>query len=306
MTNSRRTFIKQTSAVLAGATFLPSVSSMAQPVRSQKVGIQLFSLEKEMINDARGTLKSLKDSGYEFIEHSNYANRKFYDFTPKDFQSLVKDSGLALASGHVVLEPRHWIKKTNSFQKVWRQAIDDAAMAGQEFLVTPWLDKRFWTDESGLKEFLQVFNKCGELCRNSGIKFGYHNHDFEFTHHFRQQSLYDIILQETDPYLVTQQLDIGNMQHDKFAVTDLVNSCPGRFGMMHIKNIEHAESRHVMYQTAPLNAGVLDLEKILSVARKTGGTSEFILDQGHAPSTSATNSASVNLRFLKQIMPVID
>src|SRR5690625_7219278 len=57
---------------------------------------------------------------------------------------------------------------------------------------------------------MDIFNQCGELCQEYGMKFGYHNHDFEFYTKLDGEVMYDIILDNTDPNLVTQQMDIGN------------------------------------------------------------------------------------------------
>jgi sugar phosphate isomerase/epimerase len=43
------------------------------------------------------------------------------------------------------------------------------------------------------------------------MKFGYHNHDFEFSQKLDNETVYDIILKNTDPAAVMQQLDIGNL-----------------------------------------------------------------------------------------------
>ncbi len=46
---------------------------------------------------------------------------------------------------------------------------------------------------------MDVFNKSGELCKKSGMKFGYHNHAFEFSEKLDGKVVYDIMLQNTDP-----------------------------------------------------------------------------------------------------------
>src|SRR3712207_8589686 len=43
-----------------------------------------------------------------------------------------------------------------------------------------------------------LFNQCGELCKTHGMKFGYHNHDFEFNTRLDGKLLYDLILENTD------------------------------------------------------------------------------------------------------------
>ena len=42
MSKSRRTFIKQSGIILAGATFFPSLNLTASQVNAEKLAIQLF------------------------------------------------------------------------------------------------------------------------------------------------------------------------------------------------------------------------------------------------------------------------
>ena len=49
-----------------------------------------------------------------------------------------------------------------------------------------------------MKKMMEIFNKSGELCQQSGMKFGYHNHDFEFSEKLNGETIYDIIMQNTD------------------------------------------------------------------------------------------------------------
>ena len=87
-----------------------------------------------------------------------------------------------------------------------------------------------------LKRYMEVFNKSGELCKKSGMKFGYHNHAFEFSEKLDGKTVYDIMLQNTDPDLVIQQLDIGNLYNGGAKAIDIVRQYPGRFQSMHVKD----------------------------------------------------------------------
>ncbi len=76
------------------------------------------------------------------------------------------------------------------------------------------------------------------------MKFGYHNHDFEFSESLNGVKVFDIILQNTDPSLVAQQLDIGNMYHAGGIALDIMKQYPARFDSMHVKDeIKNRESR---------------------------------------------------------------
>ena len=93
---------------------------------------------------------------------------------------------------------------------------------------------------------MEVFNKSGELCQKSGMKFGYHNHDFEFSQKLNDMTVYDIILQNTDPKLVIQQLDIGNMYNGGAKALDIVKKYPGRIESMHVKDEIKGEKKSTM------------------------------------------------------------
>ena len=49
------------------------------------------------------------------------------------------------------------------------------------------------------KRYMDVFNKCGELCNKQGMKFGYHNHSFEFSEKLNGEKLFDIMMKSMDP-----------------------------------------------------------------------------------------------------------
>jgi sugar phosphate isomerase/epimerase len=61
------------------------------------------------------------------------------------------------------------------------------------------------------------------------MRFGYHNHNFEFTVSLNGKKVYDIILEETDPSLVVQQLDMGNLYGTGADAYDIIKKHPGRF-----------------------------------------------------------------------------
>jgi sugar phosphate isomerase/epimerase len=207
---TRRTFVKNSTLAIAGATLF-SKDLFAAAKDKTITGVQLYSVREDMKKDPSGTLKQLSDMGYKYVEHANYVDRKFYGYSPTDFKKLLDGLGLQMKSGHTVMGEKAWDESKNDFTDLWKYTVEDAATAGQQYVISPWLDDAYRKDIDGLKRFLAVFNKSGELCKKSGMKFGYHNHNFEFNTNVGGMLLYDIILQETDPALVIQQMDMGNM-----------------------------------------------------------------------------------------------
>jgi sugar phosphate isomerase/epimerase len=282
MTLSRRKFIANSSLSVAATMLLPKNIFANGNAGTVNLGVQLYSVRDDMKKDPLATLKQIAAMGYKNVEHANYVDRKFYGYTPTAFKKILDDLGLKMPSGHTVLADKHWDKTSNSFTDNWKQTIEDAAIAGQRHVISPWLDESLRKDYDGLILFLNVFNKCGELCKKSGLQFGYHNHDFEFNTLLNGKVMYDIILDNTDAALVTQQIDIGNMYGAGGRALEVLKKYPGRFASMHVKDEIKVAGKGEMggdYESTILGEGLLPIKKIIDGFKKMGGTTEFIVEQ---------------------------
>ncbi|MEO5888664.1 MAG: sugar phosphate isomerase/epimerase [Ferruginibacter sp.] len=279
---SRRKFLVSGSLSLAGSMLLPNSIFAQQNAATTILGIQLYSVRDEMKKDPLGTLKQIAAIGYKNVEHANYGDRKFYGYSATEFKKILDDLDLKMPSGHTVMADKHWDKTTKDFTDVWKQTVEDAATAGQRYVISPWLDENLRKDYGGLLAFLDVFNKCGELCQKSGMKFGYHNHDFEFKYSLNDKKIYDIILEHTDPALVIQQIDVGNMYGAGGRALEIIKKYPGRFASMHVKDEIKAKDKGEMndaYESTILGKGILPVKEIVDLGKKTGGTTDFIIEQ---------------------------
>jgi sugar phosphate isomerase/epimerase len=302
MDNSRRIFIKNSLLATAAAALVPQ-SIFAQRKRSEKIGVQLYSVRDAMSADPSGTLKKVGVAGFHNVEHAGYDNRKFYGYSVKEFKKILTNCGLLMPSGHSVMTAQHWDKATADFTKDWKYTIEDAAEAGQKYVISPWLDESLRTDIEGLKRFMDQFNKCGELCKASGIKFGYHNHDFEFTTMIGQIKLYDYILQNTEPSLVAQQLDMGNMYGTPGNPLDYIHKYPGRFELIHVKDETKSKTSAAPgeeYESTILAQGLVPVKQILKAARETGGTSMFIIEHESYQGKDPIDCIKIDLQVIKK------
>jgi sugar phosphate isomerase/epimerase len=284
---NRRDFVKNSALAFAGSSLLID-EAFAAKKKTHTVGIQLYSVRDEMKKDPKATLKAVAKMGYKSVEHANYVDGKFYGWTPKEFKNLLDDLGLKMPSGHTVFGKTEWNAETKEFTDKWKQLVEDAAICGQKYVISPWLDVSYRKNFDDLKRFMEVFNKNGELCKASGMKFGYHNHDFEFSLKLSSVKVYDIMLKHTDPKLVAQQLDIGNMYGGGGRALDLLNEYPGRFELMHVKDeIKNPNAEQAGYESAILGVGVVGVKDVIDLGKKFGGTTQFIIEQesyqGKAP-----------------------
>jgi sugar phosphate isomerase/epimerase len=298
MPASRRTFLKN-SALAVAATTLFSDKLFAAKATKELTGVQLYSIRDDMKKDPLGTLQQLSKMGYKHVEHANYVDRKFYGYSATEFKKVLDDLGMKMPSGHTVLGKQHWDDTKKDFTDAWKYTVEDAAIMGQLYVISPSLDNNLRKNLEELKRFLTVFNRSGELCQKSGMKFGYHNHDFEFSEKLDGQALYDIILQNTDPKLVIQQLDIGNLYNGGAKALDIMNKWPGRFQSMHVKDEIKAASGNEPYESTILGKGIVPVKEVIDLGRKSGGTIHFIIEQESYQGKTPLECVEEDLKIMK-------
>jgi len=277
MKTTRRDFLKKSALAIAG-TSLAAKSIMAAAKPKQTVGVQLYCVRDEMKQDPLGSLKQLAEMGYKNVEHANYIDRKFYGWSAPEFKKVLNDLDLKMPSGHTVLGKQHWDEGKKEFTDLWKYTVEDAATMGQEFVVSPWLDESIRKDYDSFMRFLEVFNKSGELCQQSGMKFGYHNHDFEFSEKLNGQIMFDLIMNNTDPDKVVLQLDMGNMYIAGAKAMDILNKFPGRFDTIHVKDMIKSDDAHG-FESTILGEGLIGTKEVTDLSKKKGGTYLFIIEQ---------------------------
>jgi sugar phosphate isomerase/epimerase len=278
MSTSRRKFLKTSGLSVAAFAIGSKLMAAADP--GIYLGLQLYSVRDDMGKDPSGTLKKLSDMGYKYVEHANYHDRKFYGYTPTEFKKLLEGYNLNMISGHVQMLPKDYDFSKKEFSENWIHTVEDAATAGQKYLISPWLDDSLRKNMNDFKAYMDVFNKSGTLCQKSGMKFGYHNHDFEFNTKIDGQLLYDLILTNTDPALVAQQLDMGNLYNGGFKAIDVAKKYPGRFELMHVKDeIPTTTKGQEKYESTILGKGIVGTKEVCDIGRTSGGTKWFIIEQ---------------------------
>ena len=299
MGHTRRTFLKNSAMAITAASILPG-ESFASPSAKRIVGIQLYTVREAMGKDPAGTLKKLSEMGYRYVEHANYVDHKFYGYGAQDFKKLLDSLKLKMLSGHTRLDPQHWDAAKKDFSDSWKHTVEDAAIVGQQFVISPSLDASLRKTYDDALRYMEVFNKSGELCKKSGMKFGYHNHDFEFNTVLNNKKLFDIILQNTDPELVAQQLDMGNLYNGGAIAIAVVMQYPGRFELMHVKDEIKATSGTEKYESTILGEGIVNTRQVADLGRKSGGTHHFIIEQESYQGKDPLDCCKADLDIMKK------
>jgi sugar phosphate isomerase/epimerase len=301
MKTSRRTFLKSGAMMAIGAAILPrSVFASGKRIQKGMVGIQLYSVRDDMMKDPKGSLAQLAKMGYVYVEHANYVDQKFYGFLAPEFRKVLDGLGLKMISGHTVMGKQHWDETKKDFSDSWKKTVEDAAVLGQKWVISPYMDESMRKTYDDFKKYMDVFNKSGELCKKSGMKFGYHNHDFEFSQKLNGEKIFDIIMKSIDPDLVALQLDMGNLYNGGAVALDVMNQYPGRFEIVHVKDEITAKSGNEKYESTILGEGIVNTQKVCELATSKGGTRCYIIEQESYGDKTPMYCAKADLDIMKK------
>ncbi len=202
---------------------------------SKDLYIQLYSVRDDIKSDFKGTITKVAEAGYKGVEAADYNNGKFYGLTPEEFKSEIEAVGMEVLSSHTG-RPLEGIIENTNWDEVWAwwdTAIDAHKRAGMKFIVTPWMPTPTTLEE--LSQYCDYYNQIGEKCNAAGIKFGYHNHNFEYKE-IEDQIMYDYMLENTDPDKVFFQMDVYWTKQGGYDPVEYFNNYPNRFKLLHIKD----------------------------------------------------------------------
>jgi sugar phosphate isomerase/epimerase len=272
---TRRNFLKN-SALLTAGFYMPLDIRRADV---GNVGIQLYTLRKEMLDDAVGTLKQLAKIGYKELESARSDKGNYYGLKPKEIKKIVSDLGMKLRSGHVHMDDK------------WQQTIEQAVETGQEYLIVSSMPYEGQNTDN-YKKTADAFNRAGEQCRKAGLLFGYHNHDYEFEKD-GDKILYDVLLESTDPSLVNMEMDLGWVIVTGNDPLRYFEKYPGRFPLWHLKDMIIAKKHSTEF-----GKGDMNIKEMLGSAGKSGMKYYFVEQEEY--SSTPFESIKENIEYLKK------
>lgn len=276
---SRRNFIKTTGTLAIATACIPKIAD-AFASAPKTVGIQLYTFRKELLQDAPGTLKQIAAIGYKEIESARSEKGNYYGLSPKEIKSTCQELGMNLISGHV------------HYDKDWQKSLDEAAESGQQYIISAVLPVNGQTADN-YKHSAEVFNKAGEDCKKMNLTFGYHNHASEFEK-VNGQTLYDILLDNTDPNLVKMEMDLGWIIAAGGDPQYYFDKYPGRFPLWHLKDVDKAKN-----QSTEFGKGVVDIAKMFSYAKQSGMKHFFVEQEDYT--VNALESSKYDFEYLAKM-----
>lgn len=235
---------------LVAAIAISSFSSCAQnePAKEavkKEIGLQLYSVRSLMGSHVASdtynsnyveVLQKLADMGYTGVEAAGYKDGQFYNTSPEEFKKNVESVGMKVISSHATKALSKEELASGDFSeslKWWESCIAAHKAAGMKYIVTPWLSVP--ESKADLETEVKYLNEIGKLCKQAGLKYGYHNHSHEFTK-VEDVVMLDYMIENTDPENVFFELDVYWTVIGKASPVDYFKKYPGRFSALHIKD----------------------------------------------------------------------
>ena len=238
----------------------------AAPVKKDMC-VQMYSARSILNHDNYADiLKEIAAMGYTAVEAASYDgdNGLIYGDTPEVFKQKVEAAGMKVLSAHVSRGLSREELDSGDLTAAlawWDKCIEVHKKAGMEYIVTPWMGLQ--ENLKDLQVYCDYLNEVGRRCKAAGIKYGYHNHAYEFEK-VEDQVMYDYMLQHTDPELVFFQMDVYWAVIGKASPVDYFKRDPGRFKMLHIKDEwEVGQSGMVGFDAIFKNAELAGLENFV-------------------------------------------
>jgi sugar phosphate isomerase/epimerase len=284
----RREFIQSSSLLAAGAMVFPSLTFTGCAKTKFDIGIQLYTLRDVIPGDPKGVLKKIADAGYTTLETYSYADGSIFGMNYVEFSKYANSLGLKITSGHYPLA----LAKTAD---AWEKAVVDAKTIGQDYMVVPYLNAPERTSIDDYKGICAALNTAGEVCNKHGVRFGYHNHDFEFQA-IDGQVPYDLMLKELDPEKVGMEMDLYWVVFAGLDPIAYFEKYPGRFEQWHVKDMDKADKA----KNDVIGAGSIDYKALFAKATESGLKRFYVEQETYKGASLDTIKPSAD--FLKTIL----
>ena len=266
------------------------------------IAIQLYSVRDDMEKDFEGTVKKIKELGYEGVEFAGLFGK-----TGVEVKELCDDLGLVPVSAHV---PYYDMLENPA------EVLKDYKDLGCKYVVVPYLTEECRPGTDGWDDTVKGIRKIGEAAKEMGIQLLYHNHDFEFLKIDGKYAL-DILYDTVPADLLQTEIDTCWVNVGGEEPAAYVEKYTGRAPIVHLKDFsgskgngplykligieEEAQETTSTFEFRPVGSGVQDWKKIIASAEKAGA--EWVIVEQDDPSMGKTpmECAEMSINYLKTL-----
>jgi sugar phosphate isomerase/epimerase len=193
-----------------------------------KIGIQLYSVRDSLSADPGGTLEALADLGFTRFEGANHQALEDsgigFGISAEFLRDLMSKRGLSVVGCHINPLDENRLPAVLDFH----QHLGNPRI-GCDIEFYPYNDRDY------VKRRAELFNRVGQLCADRGMEFYYHNH-FEEFQEFGDTTVYQLLMDNTDPALVRFEMDTYWAYRGGADPIEWFREYPDRFILIHQKD----------------------------------------------------------------------
>ena len=276
------------------------------------VAIQLYSLRDEMAKDFEGTLKAVKEMGYDGVEFAG-----LYDHDPKEVKAMCDELGLVPISAHVTTD--EYLCDEGGVPAV----LDRWQAVGVKYVVIPYLveDRRpgaaRWKGEDVKNPTYDLMKAVGEGAIERGMQLLYHNHDFEFKNKVDGKYMLEALYDSFTPELLASELDTCWVNVGGEVPADYIKKFTGRAPVVHLKDFhmtgslpkhlyaligideEESQAEENTFEFRPVGHGLQDMPAILASSIEAGAKWVVVEQDDPTPGTTPLECAAKSISYLK-------
>ena len=267
-----------------------------------KLGFQLYSVRDELEKDFFGTLKKIKEMGYEGGELAG-----FYGSSASEIKSMFEEVGLIPISAHV------------AYQEFMESGIENVVKMDKEigckYMVIPYLPQELRYGSEKYPKLVDDMKIIGSVCKENGITLLYHNHDFEFEKTEDGEYVLDALYNEISADLLQTELDTCWVNVGGENPSNYVRKYTGRAPVVHLKDfvgtrsnnmykligIESTEEQSNPFEFRPLGYGVQDVQSIVDAARDAGASWVIAEQDNPSMGKSCFECAQMSIEYMANI-----
>ena len=266
------------------------------------VALQLFSVRDDMSADFEGTLRKVKELGFQGVEFAG-----LFGHDAETVKKLLEEIGLEAVSAHISID---------EFLANPESVIDTYVKIGCKYAAIPYLVQERRPGEAKWEQTVEEIKKIAVMAKAKGLQLMYHNHDFEFVEingKYALDELYDTI----SPDLLETEIDTCWVNVAGVNPASYVRQYAGRATILHLKDfaggktdnmyeligIESDKPKYTKaFEFRPIGYGKQDVPTLLEAA-EAAGTKWLVVEQD-SPSMGKTSieCAQMSINYLKTLL----
>lgn len=272
-----------------------------------KVGIQLFTVRGSLQKDFEGTLRALRDMGYEYVEFAGY-----YDKSAEEIKAILDELGLKAVSVH---------QRPDFFDEDFEERVNFLKTFGIKYAIIPWWDKEKLAGSDKWDETAKYFSDLANKLSECGMMLGYHNHDFEFEKHDGKY-LHDYIFEAVDEDKIVPELDTCWMLYSGVDPAERIRKFSGRVPIVHFKDctfkkakggpvydligtdgkpVSAPSNEDCGFEFRPVGKGKVDFVAVLEACRECG-TEIIVVEQDKTYEYTELEAAKISRDYIRDVL----